>query len=520
MPNEPTIHIPKRTMTIRLSLLTIIGTLLCSSVLAQPETDLPSQLHVKNWDAKIVQKGILPSTTEWEDACMIPFRADGLLGFVRPQTKEWVIKPRFSQGTLVGSEFAIVREELLFGVINCNDRFIIQPQHHQIYLNNGLYIGQDHRSHNDPDPKDCHSHTYYKLDGRKLFAEFSHDFVSFVGQDTLAWFRYGPTIRIRTKTGRLAKEIIAVSPKKFIGINNNLLVFTTAEYPRKTFHGFDLDDNLVFTISNDVGNVEGIYRISANLFIIQHSESSYLFTDSTGNELPFEWDPDLETSFTYPGDFIQSTEFVVRETSTGLIGVINRDAEYIVEPRYQELREFTNGLSIFFREEVRSGSPWGLLNLKGDTVVHSIERGYQTIEKDDRLGTPFSLYDSCYVVEAPFRHLDTASDGTISSFSDDLTFFKYVNAEGDVVLTLPPNYKIAGNFGNGLAVVIDFDSKMGFINKQGEVVIPLIYEARTELNLPMSVLFPRFKNGYVFIPSQMGYIDTAGNEYFSGAVPK
>ena len=91
-------------------------------------------------------------------------------------------------------------------------------------------------------------------------------------------------------------------------------------------------------------------------------------------------------------------------------------------------------------------------------------------------------------------------------FKDDLRGFLNVNT-GEVVI--PAQYKKAWVFSEGLAAVMDHSGKIGFINKDNEVVLPFVYNYRK--NWPIDYYF---SNGYCVMTDERGacgVIDKEGN---------
>lgn len=101
-----------------------------------------------------------------------------------------------------------------------------------------------------------------------------------------------------------------------------------------------------------------------------------------------------------------------------------------------------------------------------------------------------------------------------ASEGDSLTvFFKnnlrgFLNANtGKVVI--PAQYKKAWVFSEGMAAVMDHSGKIGFINKENEVVLPFVYDYRE--NWPIDYYF---SNGYCVMTDERGacgVIDKEGN---------
>jgi hypothetical protein len=90
----------------------------------------------------------------------------------------------------------------------------------------------------------------------------------------------------------------------------------------------------------------------------------------------------------------------------------------------------------------------------------------------------------------------------------------------------PIRYEAAGDFFNGLAIVVK-NSKLGFINKSGRLVIQHIYDAVTDIGevIIQSIFNPsevhnRFRCNFwnefarVKLNGKFGYIDKLGTQYW------
>lgn len=97
-------------------------------------------------------------------------------------------------------------------------------------------------------------------------------------------------------------------------------------------------------------------------------------------------------------------------------------------------------------------------------------------------------------------------------------FYYYFNFAGDTVLKLDTSIRLATPFKGGLAAALNWEKKVGFINKKGEWVIQPKYKFVLKGSyLDYYLVIPYFDGEYAYIKSKKGYIDRNGNEYFEGA---
>jgi hypothetical protein len=455
---------------------------------------------------------------------MIPFRKDSLFGFVDKLSGDFLIKPKYDQVFAVYRDKAIVKQGWGYGVIDKNDN-IIMPFSYKNLFREGLVFHGVSEFHDENGEKAVGSHgqhtsiynEYFSLSGEPLFGERADQQRSFLGTDNLAWYRYGLQINIRTNSGKVAKSFNVDPEREFLGICDNLLVYGSKAGTMYKYEGVDIDDKVEFSITIDTDYVKGVYKISENLFAFSQPGGDYIFYDKKGGKLDFfieEPDVLYAEQIVAMGD---AKHFVVCSKSTQKYGVIDREGKYLIEAKYHHLDNFSNGTALFSGLNANNYPQYGLINLEEDTLLYPVENGRMTVDLFETLGQPFGLYDDVYVVKAPVTKDTTINGKTWPIMYQDSNVFKYVDRSGLTVLELPASYLLAGNFSDGLAPVVNSDRKLGFINKQGELVIACEYELTAAGAYPSpSLVVPEFKNGYAYITSHKGYIDKTGKKYFSG----
>ena len=103
-----------------------------------------------------------------------------------------------------------------------------------------------------------------------------------------------------------------------------------------------------------------------------------------------------------------------------LLGIIDKSGKYIVQPKYQSIQEFSEGLAVVVSES-----------------------GFMVI---DEMGL--------VVTSEVYNYIGSFKDGraVVSILnSDDIWLYGYINKKG--VIVIPAKYEIAGHFKNGKAVV-------------------------------------------------------------------
>ena len=131
---------------------------------------------------------------------------------------------------------------------------------------------------------------------------------------------------------------------------------------------------------------------------------------------------------------------------------------------------------------------------------------------------PARISDDLVLFSSPMLFSDSVSEeNIIDSTQNGSNSYGYYDIEGNIIIPQNNDYDIYGNFGNGLAWVGKYKNgtdnsegvSVGFINKKGELVIPLKYDEAWQ--------FGCYIDGYALVKSGDTYIliDTDGNEVSS-----
>jgi hypothetical protein len=157
-------------------------------------------------------------------------------------------------------------------------------------------------------------------------------------------------------------------------------------------------------------------------------------------------------------------------------GLIGLSSEVIIEPQYAYIGRFSEG--------------WAhVVKYEGDAVLHGfINKNGEVVYKDFYNNNTGDFHDGLAV------------------FEKDLNF-GYSNTRGDIVIQ--PEYFMAYDFSEGLAVVANESDKHGFIDKTGKLVIPFLFEH----NFEGAYLYEGFSEGIAAVceDGKFGYIDEKGN---------
>jgi len=190
-------------------------------------------------------------------------------------------------------------------------------------------------------------------------------------------------------------------------------------------------------------------------------------------------------------------------------GVINRLGKWIVNPVYQDVGEFSEGL---FYAENESGY-YGYLDENGNVAIDFLfenatdfKNGLAIVQKDGKYGiinTRAGLVsDFEYDWIEPFR-----TDRNPSRFKRG-ELFGLIDQVGTVVVDSA--YSHIGDYAEGLALAAN-NKTYGYISTTGDTIIDFKYTFS-----PAVLKVSQFKNGYVriFQKDKVGVIDTAGTRIF------
>lgn len=189
-----------------------------------------------------------------------------------------------------------------------------------------------------------------------------------------------------------------------------------------------------------------------------------------------------------------------------LYGYMNLNMEEIIPCKYEEANHFSEGLAC-----VKEGSRYKYIDLNGEVVIDSnfnnaysfscglafvkIDKNYFFINKKGEIALEI---DKDLYTDVMFK------DDMLKVYDSNMNF-GFMDKEGNIVI--PLIYEDANRFSEGLACVT-LDSKSGYINKDGEVVIDFKYVYGGQFNNGLTVVLKKDEEGN----KKWGYIDKTGKE--------
>jgi hypothetical protein len=161
----------------------------------------------------------------------------------------------------------------------------------------------------------------------------------------------------------------------------------------------------------------------------------------------------------------------------GKRGFIDKDGNVIIEPKYDMIEIFKDGLARvtvgaeYSYGYIRKGGKRGYIDVTGKIVIDTIfdeidyfEDGVAIFRIDDKKGIIDNRGN--YVVKPLYDDLRLFSEDLASVKSDDK--WGYIDRSGKYVIE--PQYEFAHSFSDGVASV-RVDGKLGYIDKTGKFVI-------------------------------------------------
>lgn len=206
----------------------------------------------------------------------------------------------------------------------------------------------------------------------------------------------------------------------------------------------------------------------------------------------------------------------------GKFGFVNKEGKVVVPIQYDNAGEFSDGLA-----SVKINGKWGYVDSLGRVVISpqydcetlwgfeissEFHNGYCIVSKYDN-GITKALIDKNGRIVIPFYksyvlwHIEDSCDGLIRAFqlvSENGMRTKkwgWVNFQGETVI--PFKYEDTGfEFSEGLAAV-KLNGKYGYIDKSGKTIIPFRFDEGYT-----------FENGFAHVKlnNYEGYINKQGNE--------
>ena len=238
----------------------------------------------------------------------------------------------------------------------------------------------------------------------------------------------------------------------------------------------------------------------------------YGYIDKNGVEI-------IPPRYKSASDFKLNCAFVKTDDKYALIDTCGKEITPPIFDEYEPIDLFENGLNA-----VRTGDKWGFIDKNGQWVIPA--QYDHVFNFRSGLAKVYNAPDDFYInpqgktVYPPLfdEWLFDPGDGTCIAFKKD---DKYGFADSTGRIIIQPQYRMAYSFSEGLAYVEDIQGGTGFINMNGEYVIPPVYqfngptycqESRIIVNNSEHEGFMD-KNGKEITPIQYDYVNAFKNGF-------
>ncbi len=247
----------------------------------------------------------------------------------------------------------------------------------------------------------------------------------------------------------------------------------------------------------------------------------------------------IKPQFVLAGNFSEGMTYagIGEHVFSTKYGYINTNGKWLLEPNYEAADDFSEGLA-----RVQKAGEWGFINVNGKMIIEPqfklcfpFKDGYARATTDNKnyglidttgkfiLGPKYydltnwdkneqviavknTISSQWELINLKEEKLSEKTFGLIRNFSEGLAaardendMWGFIDREGNCII--PPIYTNAGFFSEGLACIEKDYSLWGFINLKNEVIIEPGYDQMAT-----------FKGGYALVEtgSEFFYIDNKG----------
>lgn len=178
----------------------------------------------------------------------------------------------------------------------------------------------------------------------------------------------------------------------------------------------------------------------------------------------------------------QNNYAVVKEE--GLCGVIDINGNYLIKPTYNYLGNVsTNGLMSF---QIQSGGKFGFINTKNEQVIEPQYQGCYDFNNGVacvKLGSKFGAINAQgkWIIQPTYDMLKPVTGKDLVIFSDkssggSSTLYGIMDYNGNIKVQALYKRLTDDLTGNGIILAINTNNKIGFIDVNGNTVVPFEYD--------------------------------------------
>lgn len=202
---------------------------------------------------------------------------------------------------------------------------------------------------------------------------------------------------------------------------------------------------------------DAAYNFSEGIAVVEKQNKSF-FIDKAGNILLSQSLDEIEFNIDDEARFSEGL-LAAHDCASSKRGFVDKTGKFVIEPRFKTVGIFSEGLARVAVYDEDKGERIGFINHNGNFVI---PLKFNTDDDFRRNSADFS------------EGLASLSEGLNPSITDPERFF-YIDKNGHIALKT--NFFYVGSFHEGRALVYAAATgKWGYIDKTGNLIIPLIYD--------------------------------------------
>lgn len=201
----------------------------------------------------------------------------------------------------------------------------------------------------------------------------------------------------------------------------------------------------------------------------------------------------------------------------GKFGYINRSGEVVIPPQFLYARPFSEGLAAVANEQLA----FGYIDPRGKVVIPltlqniypgSFSEGLARVRASQEITYVDHKNNPQVVVKTGFYFAGYDFHDGMAKIGENTIWFGFIDRAGRIIAE--PHYRYATDFSEGFAAVVDKDGSAGYINPNGDMVIPLpkdSYGCPFRGGLARVLVYdPTTKAGNIQHHAEMAYLDKSG----------
>lgn len=236
-------------------------------------------------------------------------------------------------------------------------------------------------------------------------------------------------------------------------------------------------------------------------------DGKYGYIDKTGKIV-------IAPKFDYASDFREGLAGIrVGNPETGLFGYIDTSGKIVIKPKYQSAGTFSEGVAIVRDQKGqviidKNGKHLLRLNLDMAELGFSEGLAAKALIFKENVGVFYGFIDKTGKVIIPptYRHASNFSEG-LAAVEEDSNVRKKIRGKGYInhnnQWVIAPQYRFAKEFHEGLAAAFPEKDKCGYIDKKGNWILPPTYRHCGDFSEGLASVTLKKFTGYINAKGEM-----------------